>query len=101
VFPTFIHFLGFRSDVPNLLQAPDCWVAPTGYETYGLAVDESLCFSLPALVSANAGVAERYLPQLQDLLISNCENIIELVTQLQKWGKNRIYYSNLVSSFAQ
>ena len=33
---------------------------PARYEAYGLAVHEALCRGLPALVSASAGVAERY-----------------------------------------
>ena len=44
-----------------------CWpadalVSPTRYEAYGLAVQEALCCGLPAIVSAEAGVAERIPP---------------------------------------
>lgn len=96
-----IHFLGFRSDVPNLLQAADCLVAPTRYEAYGLGVHEALCCGLPAIVSANAGVAERYPAPLQDLLIHHPDDAVDLATRLQTWGKNKKYYTNLVSSIAQ
>ncbi|MBD2692158.1 glycosyltransferase family 4 protein [Anabaena catenula] len=96
-----IHFLGFRADVPKLLQAADCLVAPTRYEAYGLGVHEALCCGLPAIVSADAGVAERYPPQLQDLLLPNPEDAVNLATRLQKWYKDRKYYSNLVSSILQ
>jgi glycosyltransferase involved in cell wall biosynthesis len=54
-----IRFLGFRDDVPRLVRAADLLVAPTRYEAYGLGVHEALCCGLPALVSGNAGVAER------------------------------------------
>ncbi|MEH2364427.1 glycosyltransferase family 4 protein [Nostoc sp.] len=96
-----IHFLGFRSDVPKLLQAADCLVAPTRYEAYGLGVHEALCCGLPAIVSADAGVAERYPPQLEDLLLPNPEDAVDLVARLQKWHKNKKYYSNLVSDVAE
>ncbi|MFQ4146234.1 glycosyltransferase family 4 protein [Chlorogloeopsis sp. ULAP02] len=96
-----IHFLGFRSDVPRLLQAADCLVAPTRYEAYGLGVYEALCCGLPSIVSARAGVAERYPPQLQDLLTPNPEDAIDLAARLQKWSCNKHHYSNLVSSFSQ
>ncbi|MEA5581263.1 glycosyltransferase family 4 protein [Nodularia harveyana UHCC-0300] len=96
-----IHFLGFRPDVPKLLQAADCLVAPTRYEAYGLGVHEALCCGIPALVSANAGVAERYPPQLQDLLLPNPEDAVDLVARLQKWRREKDYYSNLVSSLTQ
>ncbi|WP_016951918.1 glycosyltransferase family 4 protein [Anabaena sp. PCC 7108] len=96
-----IHFLGFRADVPKLLQAADCLVAPTRYEAYGLGVHEALCCGIPALVSANAGVAERYPEELQDLLIPNPDDAVDLATRLEKWGKDKTHYSKLEFSFSQ
>src|SRR2546428_102724 len=68
-----VRFLGFRTDVPDLLRAADVLIAPSRYEPYGLTVHEALCCGLPALVSAAAGVAERYPAELSDLLIPNVE----------------------------
>ncbi|MEH1928091.1 MAG: glycosyltransferase family 4 protein [Nostoc sp.] len=96
-----IHFLGFRTDVPHILQAADCLVAPTRYEAYGLGVHEALCCGLPSIVSAKAGVAERYSPQLQDLLIPNPEDALDLAARLQKWWWHKDHYSKLVSSLSQ
>jgi len=96
-----LHFLGFRSDVPNLLRAADCLVAPTRYEAYGLAVHEALCCGLPAIVSATAGVAERYPANLQDLLIPDFDNVADLANRLQKWWQSQEYYHNLVYSLAE
>lgn len=96
-----IDFLGFRADVPKLLQAADCLVAPTRYEAYGLGVQEALCCGLPALVSANAGVAERYPPHLQDLLIVNPDDAVDLAARLKTWYKDKKNYNNLVYSFFQ
>ena len=73
-----IEFLGFRSDVPRILQAVDGLVSPTRYEAYGLNVHEALCCGLPTLVSASAGVAERYPPELADWLISDPQDFDEL-----------------------
>jgi len=91
-----IRFLSFRTDVPDLLRAADCLVAPTRYEAYGLGVHEALCCGLPALVSITAGVAERYPPELQELLIPDCEDVEDLVTRLQKWEQATEYYRQLV-----
>jgi glycosyltransferase involved in cell wall biosynthesis len=96
-----IHFLGFRSDVPNLLQAADCLVAPTRYEAYGLGVHEALCCGLPSIVSATAGIAERYPSQLQDLLIPNPDDAIDLAAKLQNWWNGQHYYNKLISSLSQ
>ncbi len=65
-----ITFLGFRNDVPKVLAACDALVAPTRYEAYGAGVHEALCCGLPALVTATAGVAERYPTALRPLLLS-------------------------------
>jgi glycosyltransferase involved in cell wall biosynthesis len=80
-----IHFLGFRPDVPDLLRAVDCLVAPTRYEAYGLGVHEALCCGLPAIVSATAGIAERYPSQLVDLLLPHAEDAADLAARLRHW----------------
>ena len=96
-----IQFLGFRSDVPDILRAADCLVAPTRYEAYGLGVHEALCCGLPAIVSARAGVAERYPQTLQDLLMSNPDDAEDLVLKLKKWRSHQEDYKSLVFSLSQ
>ncbi len=66
-----IRFLGFRRDMPSVFAACDVLVHPARYEAYGLAVHEALCRGLPALVTAAAGVAERYPEDLGDLLLQD------------------------------
>ncbi|WP_310426781.1 glycosyltransferase family 4 protein [Chamaesiphon sp. VAR_48_metabat_135_sub] len=87
-----IEFLGFRSDVPQILRAADCLVAPTRYEAYGLGVHEALCCGLPAITSATAGVAERYSAELQDLLLPDPNNVPDLVDRLTQWHHQQEYY---------
>ena len=96
-----IQFLGFRSDVPDILRAADCLVAPTRYEAYGLGVHEALCCGLPAIVSATAGVAERYPQMLQDLLMSNPDDVEDLVLKFKKWRSHQEDYKSLVFSLSQ
>jgi glycosyltransferase involved in cell wall biosynthesis len=83
-----IRFLGFRSDVPDVLAACDALIAPTRYEAYGLGVQEALCTGLPALVSASAGVAERYPSALAELLLRNPEDAAEIEASLQNWRRH-------------
>jgi glycosyltransferase involved in cell wall biosynthesis len=87
-----IQFMGFRRDVPSILRAADCLVAPTRYEAYGLGVHEALCCSLPAITTATAGVAERYTPELQDLLLPDANDTEDLVRRLYKWQERADYY---------
>ena len=82
------RFLGFRTDVPDLLRAADALVHPARYEAYGLGVHEALCCGLPAIVSAVAGVAERYTPDLADLILTDPESPAELAARLQHWRAN-------------
>jgi glycosyltransferase involved in cell wall biosynthesis len=80
-----VQFLGFRADVPAVLAACDLLASPTRYEPYGLNVHEALCCGLPALVSASAGVAERYPPELHALLLPDPEDAAELARRLRAW----------------
>jgi glycosyltransferase involved in cell wall biosynthesis len=64
-----VRFLGFRHDVHRLLRGADLLVHPARYEAYGLAVHEAICSGIPAIVSAEAGVAERYPSALASLLL--------------------------------
>jgi glycosyltransferase involved in cell wall biosynthesis len=83
-----VRFLGFRCDVPDLLRACDALAAPTRYEAYGLGVHEALCCGLPALVSASAGVAERYPPRLRDWLLPDPEDVDRIVERLRQWQRD-------------
>jgi glycosyltransferase involved in cell wall biosynthesis len=80
-----IRFLGFRDDIPLVLAACDVLVAPARYEPYGLAIHEALCCGLPALVTRNAGIAERYPESLQRLLIDDGESSHALAASLRRW----------------
>jgi glycosyltransferase involved in cell wall biosynthesis len=81
-----IRFLGFRRDVPDLLRASDAHVLPSRYEGYSLITHEALCCGLPAYVSASAGIAERYPPDLAELLIPDPDDSGGLVERLRGWA---------------
>jgi glycosyltransferase involved in cell wall biosynthesis len=84
-----MRFLGFREDVGTVLAACDALVSPTRYEAYGLAVHEALCRGLPALVSRDAGVAERYPEEMRALLIDDPDAAEELRRRLVDWRARR------------
>ena len=79
-----VEFLGFRDDIPDLLRDSIALVSPTGYEAYGLAVHEAICCGVPAVVSADAGVAERYPTDLSHLLLSDPNDADELARKLRE-----------------
>ena len=84
-----IRFLGFRNDIPQIVRAADLLVAPTRYESYGLGVHEALCCGIPAIVSADAGVAERYPRELQHLLLDDPNDAEELADRIEALGSDR------------
>jgi glycosyltransferase involved in cell wall biosynthesis len=84
-----IRFLGYVTDMPAIFAAADVLVHPARYEAYGLAVHEALCCSVPAIVSAHAGVAEQYTNELRPLLLDDVESPSELAGRLRTWHAQR------------
>jgi glycosyltransferase involved in cell wall biosynthesis len=80
-----VKFLGFRSDVPDILRAADAIVAPTRYEAFGQAVQEALCCGVVPIVSADAGVTDRFGTDFAELLLRDPASSSELRTKLTNW----------------
>ena len=80
-----VRMIGFTDRVFELLAAADLLVSPVRYEPYGLNVQEAICRGVPALVSAVAGVAEEYPPELSNALLTNPDDSDELAARLRDW----------------
>ncbi len=80
-----MRFLGYRRDMPVVVAACDVLIHPARYEAYGLGVHEAICRGLPAIVTATAGVAERYPADLDSLLLRDPESVIELTERVSAW----------------
>lgn len=83
-----VQMLGFTNRVQELLGAADVLVSPVRYEAYGLNVQEAICCGIPAIVSARAGVAERYGSKFAPLLLPDPEDVDDLVERLLQWRLN-------------
>ena len=83
-----VIMLGFTTRVPDVLAASDLLVSPVRYEAYGLNVQEAICCGVPAIVSAAAGVAERYPPSLADMLLPDPEDADDLSARMLAWSRN-------------
>jgi glycosyltransferase involved in cell wall biosynthesis len=80
-----VKIIGFTHEVSELIAAADLLVSPVRYEPYGLNVQEALCFGVPAIVSACAGVAEKYPSELKELLISDPDDAHALAARMRSW----------------
>lgn len=96
-----IRFAGFRDDVPAVMAALDGFVHPARYEAYGLAVHEALCRGVPALVTASAGVAEQYPPELDELLVRDPDNAGELADRLSRWRSRIAQWRDAVAPVSE
>jgi glycosyltransferase involved in cell wall biosynthesis len=96
-----VHFLGFREDIATVLGACDALVSPARYEAYGLAAHEALCSEVPALVPANAGVAERYPAALHGLLLRDARDVTELCERLLHWRSHMDRYRSAMPDFSR
>ncbi|MBS1875387.1 MAG: glycosyltransferase family 4 protein [Acidobacteria bacterium] len=52
-----VHFLGFRNqtELPACYALADVFVLPSGFEPWGLVVNEAMCFALPVIASDKVG----------------------------------------------
>ena len=83
-----IRLIGHTDHIYTLLAAADILVSPVRYESYGLNVQEALCRGVPALVTASAGVAERYTPDCEDMLLPDADDSADLARRLIRWRRD-------------
>lgn len=95
-----VKMIGFTERIADVLAAADVLVSPVRYEAYGLNVHEALCCEVPAIVSASAGIAERYPRGLSDLILHDPEDVDELVKRLLDWRSRLESWKELVKPFA-
>lgn len=80
-----VRFLDFSERLAEVFAASDLLVSPVRYEAYGLNVHEAVCRGVPALVSRQAGVAERYPDALSEMLLPDPEDAADLAARLLRW----------------
>ena len=64
-----VHFLGSRSDVPQLLAASDLFVLPSLWEGLSMALLEAMATGLPIVASAVSGTVQAIKPDEGGLLV--------------------------------
>jgi glycosyltransferase involved in cell wall biosynthesis len=77
-----VHFLGFQTDMPELMRACDLFVFPSRYEPFGLVLLEALASGLPVVTVAAAGGAELITPET-GIVLEDCNDDAALAAALQ------------------
>jgi glycosyltransferase involved in cell wall biosynthesis len=83
-----IRFLGFSTNVRQVLAAADLLVSPARYEAYGLNVHEALCCGVPVMVTRTAGVVERFDRGMAPALLPLDLSGRELAARLRRWRED-------------
>ncbi len=97
-----VHFLGFRGDVPRLLQAFDVFVLPSLSEGLPLSILEALSLERPVVATAVGGNGEIIESDVSGFLVppADSESLANAIlkvlgdtavsTRLGKAGRNRV-----------
>jgi glycosyltransferase involved in cell wall biosynthesis len=78
-----VHFLGFRTDMPDVMRAADFFVFPSRYEACSLVLLEALASGLPVITATSAGGAEIVTPDV-GFVLSDSEDVDGLAESMRR-----------------
>lgn len=78
-----VHFLGIRSDIPELLAISDCFVLPSRHEGMPIVLLEAIAAN-KAIVTSDFGASKEILENNKSGLIVPKENVEQLAEALNK-----------------
>ena len=76
-----VHFVGFRRDIPEIMQAVDLFVFPSRYEACSLVLLEALSSGLPVITATATGGGELVTPEC-GIVLSDSDDIDALAVAL-------------------
>jgi glycosyltransferase involved in cell wall biosynthesis len=77
-----VSFLGSHSRVEDLFRAADVMALPSLFEPFGNVVMEAMACGLPALTSAQSGVAELMPPAMRPYIVNDPSDPFEIWARL-------------------
>ncbi|MEH2077065.1 MAG: glycosyltransferase family 4 protein [Nostoc sp.] len=76
-----VHFVGFRRDIPQIMQGVDLFVFPSRYEACSLVLLEALSSGLPVITATATGGGELVTPEC-GIVLSDSDDIDALALAL-------------------
>lgn len=98
-----VHFAGFQNqtELPKYYIAADMFVLPSGIgETWGLVVNEAMCFGLPVIVSDMVGCAADLVHEGKNgftFPLGNIEALAERLKKLAEKKERRVAFGKMSS----
>ncbi|AKG23265.1 glycosyltransferase family 4 protein [Calothrix sp. 336/3] len=83
-----VHFLGFRRDIAQIMQAVDCFIFPSRYEACTLVMLEAMASGLPVITATSAGGAELVTSEC-GFVLSNSDDIAGLAAAMSQLQGDR------------
>jgi glycosyltransferase involved in cell wall biosynthesis len=77
-----VHFLGFQTDMPELMRAVDLFAFPSRYEACSLVLLEALASGLPVVTAESAGGAELITPDV-GVVLADSDDVAALAAALR------------------
>ena len=96
-----VSFLGSRGDVADLFRAADVFALPSLFEPFGNVVMEAMASGLPALTSAQSGVAELMPAELRDFVVNDPSDPSEIARRLDALIENRVVSARVARPTAE
>ncbi|MBM0741366.1 glycosyltransferase family 4 protein [Phormidium sp. CLA17] len=78
-----VHFIGYRRDIPKLMQAVDLFVFPSRYEACSLALLEAMASGLPVITAQTTGGSEIVTSDC-GVVLSNPDDVQSLTEALNQ-----------------
>ena len=91
-----VKFLGFRTDMPDVLASADCFVFPSHREGLGIAAVEALLCGLPLIVADNRGTRE-YAIDTVNSIVCNADSAKDFAIAIKDLFNNERYREELAS----
>jgi glycosyltransferase involved in cell wall biosynthesis len=88
------HFLGYRSDVSEIMKAVDLFVFPSRYEPFGMVVSEAMASGLPVITTAVSGVAAIVTPEC-GIVLADSEDTQALAGALARLSSDHYLRSQM------